>query len=133
MAPYGTFLADLPIKPHIDFGFTQLSNYLLDTRPTLPIFQVLADQALWAVCGRAAGVIDMETAGKQTLLVEVMPLTGGHLALPKVRLSKYIPPTSSALMNTDNTSSSNLKGTTKTWPLGQKKQKNNQFLTIYYI
>ena len=44
------------------------------------------------MCGQAAGVIDMETAKKQTLLVEVMPLTGGHLALPKVRLSKYIPP-----------------------------------------
>lgn len=52
----------------------------------------MADQGLWAVCGQAAGVIDMETAKKQTLLVEVMPLTGGHLALPKVRLSKYIPP-----------------------------------------
>ena len=52
----------------------------------------MADQGLWAVCGQAAGVIDMETAKKQTLVVEVMPLTGGHLALPKVRLSKYIPP-----------------------------------------
>jgi len=56
------------------------------------MYEVLADQGLWAVCGQAAGVIDMETAKKQTLLVEVMPLTGGHLALPKVRLSKYIPP-----------------------------------------
>ena len=34
----------------------------------------------------------MEAAGKQTFVVEVMPLTGGHLALPKVRLSKYILP-----------------------------------------
>ena len=55
-------------------------------------FQVLADQAIWAICGRAAGVIDMEAAGKQTFIVEVMPLTGGHLSLPKVRLSKYILP-----------------------------------------
>ena len=52
----------------------------------------MADQAVWAICGRAAGVIDMEAAGKQTLIVEVMPLSGGHLALPKVRLSKYILP-----------------------------------------
>ncbi len=51
--------------------------------------QVLADQAVWAVCGRAAGVIEMEDAKKQTLIVEVMPLAGGHLPLPKVRLSKY--------------------------------------------
>ena len=63
----------------------------------------MADQGLWAVCGQAAGVIDMETAKKQTLLVEVMPLTGGHLALPKVRVSKYIlpknTPTSAASIN----------------------------------
>ena len=58
----------------------------------LLLLQVLADQALWAICGRAAGVIDMEAAGKQTFIVEGMPLTGGHLALPKVRLSKYILP-----------------------------------------
>jgi hypothetical protein len=33
----------------------------------------------------------MESSKKQTLFVEVMPLLGGHLALPRVRLSKYIP------------------------------------------
>ena len=33
----------------------------------------------------------METAKKQTVVVEVMALVGGHLPLPKVRLSKYIP------------------------------------------
>ena len=38
----------------------------------------------------------MEAAGKQTFIVEVMPLTGGHLALPKVRLSKYILPKNSS-------------------------------------
>jgi hypothetical protein len=54
----------------------------------------LADQALWAVCGRVAGVINMEGSKKQTLIVEVMPLVGGHLQLPRVRLSKYIPATS---------------------------------------
>lgn len=54
-------------------------------------FQVLADQAVWAVCGRAAAVIDMSTSKKQTIVVEVMPLVGGHLLLPKIRLSKYIP------------------------------------------
>ena len=56
-------------------------------------FQVLADQAVWAVCGRVAGVIDMGSTKKQTMVVEVMPLVGGHLALPRVRLSKYIPAT----------------------------------------
>ena len=33
----------------------------------------------------------MDTAKKQTVVVEVMALVGGHLLLPKVKLSKYIP------------------------------------------
>ena len=53
-------------------------------------FQVLADQAVWAVCGRVAGVVNMDGSKKQTMAVEVMPLVGGHLQLPRVRLSKYI-------------------------------------------
>ena len=52
--------------------------------------QVLADQAIWAVCGRAAAVVDMSSVPKQTVAVEVMPLVGGHLRLPKVRVSKYV-------------------------------------------
>ena len=52
---------------------------------------MLADQSEWAVCGRSAGVVNMETARKQTVVVEVMALVGGHLPLPKVKLSKYIP------------------------------------------
>ena len=52
---------------------------------------MLTDQAEWAVCGRSAGVINMDVAKKQTVVVEVMALVGGHLLLPKVKLSKYIP------------------------------------------
>lgn len=62
------------------------------TEHTSIMYEVLADQAVWAVCGRAAAVIDMSSAQRQTINVEVMPLVGGHLALPKVRLSKYIVP-----------------------------------------
>ena len=43
----------------------------------------------------------MESAGKQTLIVEVMPLVGGHLALPKVRLSKYILPSEMPSLDAD--------------------------------
>ena len=53
-------------------------------------YEVLADQAVWAVCGRQGGVVSLAQT-RQTILVEVMPLLGGHLALPAVRLSKYIP------------------------------------------
>ena len=52
---------------------------------------MLTDQSEWAVCGKSAGVMNMDTAKKQTVVVEVMALVGGHLLLPKVKLSKYIP------------------------------------------
>ena len=58
---------------------------------------MLTDQSEWAVCGRSAGVVNMETARKQTVVVEVMALVGGHLLLPKVKLSKYIPADMSSL------------------------------------
>ncbi len=41
------------------------------------------------MCGRAAAVVDMSSSARQTIVVEVMPLVGGHLRLPKVRVSKY--------------------------------------------
>ncbi len=55
------------------------------------MYEVLVDQAAWAVCGNAAAVVDMTQLAKKTLTVEVMPLAGGHLQLPKVRMSKYVP------------------------------------------
>ena len=32
----------------------------------------------------------MSSVPKQTVAVEVMPLVGGHLRLPKVRVSRYV-------------------------------------------
>ena len=55
------------------------------------MYEVLADQAVWAICGRSSAVVDMSRTKKQIIVVEVMPLVGGHLSLPKIRLSKYIP------------------------------------------
>jgi len=54
-------------------------------------YEVIADQSVWAVCGRQGAVLNMENNKKQSIIVEVMPLIGGQLALPSVRLSKYIP------------------------------------------
>ena len=34
--------------------------------------------------------MDMSSVPKQTVAVEVMPLVGGHLRLPKVRVSRYV-------------------------------------------
>ena len=54
-------------------------------------YEVIADQAVWAVCGRQGAVVNIAQSSKQNIVVDVMPLVGGHLALPTVRLSKYIP------------------------------------------
>ncbi|XP_045138817.1 trafficking protein particle complex subunit 10-like isoform X2 [Portunus trituberculatus] len=55
------------------------------------MYEVLADQTMWAVCGRTAGVLTLEGAVRQSVTMDVMPLAGGFLPLPSVRLSKYIP------------------------------------------
>lgn len=54
------------------------------------MYEVLADQNIWAVVGRTAGVISMIEREAQTVSVEVLPLSTGFLPLPNIRLSKYI-------------------------------------------
>lgn len=54
------------------------------------MYEVLAEQSVWAVCGRTAGVVSMDTS-RQLVSLDVMPLASGYLPLPLVRLSKYIP------------------------------------------
>ena len=54
-------------------------------------YEVIAEQAVWDVCGRQGAVVNIAQSSKQNIVIEVMPLVGGHLAMPTVRLSKYIP------------------------------------------
>jgi len=54
-------------------------------------YEVIADQSLWAVCGKQGAVVNLTQNKKQNIVVEVMPRVGGHLPLPTIRLSKYIP------------------------------------------
>lgn len=54
------------------------------------MYEVLADQNIWAVVGRTAGVISMIDREAQSVSVEVLPLSAGFLPLPNIRLSKYI-------------------------------------------
>lgn len=63
----------------------------LDTRSIM--YEVLAEQSVWAVCGRTAGVVCFtgEEGSVQQVILDVMPLTSGFLPLPLVRISKYIP------------------------------------------
>lgn len=56
------------------------------------MYEVVAEQTVWAVCGRTAGVVSFDTdPDPQTVVLDVMPLNSGYLPLPVVRLSKYIP------------------------------------------
>uniref|UniRef100_A0A1B6CSP2 Uncharacterized protein n=2 Tax=Clastoptera arizonana TaxID=38151 RepID=A0A1B6CSP2_9HEMI len=70
------------------------------------MYEVLADQTMWAVCGKTAGVITLDTGERQSVLLDVMPLINGYLPLPLVRLSKYIPAdlrlTSGRITHTDS-------------------------------
>lgn len=61
-----------------------------ETEYTSLMYEVLADQTMWAVCGKIAGVIMVDSAEPQCVTLEVMPLIAGYLPLPTVRLSKYI-------------------------------------------
>ncbi|KAL0868397.1 hypothetical protein ABMA27_007909 [Loxostege sticticalis] len=63
-----------------------------ETEYTSLMYEVLADQTMWAVLGRTAGVITMEPncTEPQNVTLDVMPLVAGYLPLPTVRLSKYI-------------------------------------------
>ncbi|KAI8520820.1 Trafficking protein particle complex subunit 10 [Branchiostoma belcheri] len=60
-----------------------------DTVPLM--YEVLADNTMWAVCGKSSGVVSMPTAAMTTkeVLLEVMPLIGGYLPVPVVQLSQY--------------------------------------------
>uniref|UniRef100_T1J3P9 Uncharacterized protein n=1 Tax=Strigamia maritima TaxID=126957 RepID=T1J3P9_STRMM len=55
------------------------------------MYEVLADQTSWAVCGHTAAVVNMESSVQYNVSIDVMPLTSGFLPLPVVRLSKFIP------------------------------------------
>jgi len=66
-------------------------NQCNSTTFTSLYYEVIADQAVWAVCGRQGAVVSLEESAKQIVVIDVMPLVGGHLPLPAIRLSKYIP------------------------------------------
>ncbi|XP_066285243.1 trafficking protein particle complex subunit 10-like isoform X2 [Branchiostoma lanceolatum] len=55
------------------------------------MYEVMADNTMWAVCGKSSGVVSMPTTAMTTkeVLLEVMPLIGGYLPVPVVQLSQY--------------------------------------------
>lgn len=54
------------------------------------MYEVMADQNIWAVCGRSAGVVSMRDIESQSVILDVLPLSAGFLPMPNIRLSKYI-------------------------------------------
>lgn len=76
-------------RMHHNPGNAGANNY--QPRPPQLMYEVLADQTMWAVCGRTAGIVSLEVLEKQSVTLDVMPLTSGYLPLPVVRLSRYIP------------------------------------------
>lgn len=54
------------------------------------MYEVLADQNFWAICGRTAGVVNLVENNPESTTLDVMPLSAGFLPLPGIRLSKYI-------------------------------------------
>lgn len=63
---------------------------LLDNPHKELLYEVLADQNMWAVCGRSSGVVSMADVQHQTITVEVLPLAAGFLAMPTIRILKYV-------------------------------------------
>ncbi|CAG7734427.1 unnamed protein product, partial [Allacma fusca] len=55
------------------------------------MYEVRADQHMWAICGRTSGVVSMDGCDSQQMTIDVMPMSPGFLPLPTVHLSKYIP------------------------------------------
>ena len=76
---------------HLYLTVTRLLPSPNPNPPPQLMYEVLADQAMWAVCGRTAGIVSLEVLEKQSVTLDVMPLTSGYLPLPVVRLSRYIP------------------------------------------
>lgn len=80
---------------HLYLTVTRILPSPTPNPPPQLMYEVLADQAMWAVCGRTAGIVSLEVVEKQNVTLDVMPLTSGYLPLPVVRLSRYIPATES--------------------------------------
>lgn len=68
---------------------TQIQNSLMSL-----MYEVRADQHMWAICGRSSGIVSLDEEGGsnlQQVSLDVMPMSPGYLPLPTVHLSKYIP------------------------------------------
>ncbi|XP_054271357.1 trafficking protein particle complex subunit 10-like [Macrosteles quadrilineatus] len=94
------FIVEARVEPTKDSEFCRASTVchlhisvqrVCASSDTSLMYEVLADQTMWAICANTAGVINVEAGERQSVTLDVMPLINGYLPLPLVRLSKYIP------------------------------------------
>lgn len=88
----GSEFCRVGIVCHLNLRIEALQHsQICDSYKTV-MYEVLAEQSVWAVCGRTAGVVSFENEEQsQKVVLDIMPLTSGYLPLPLVRISKYIP------------------------------------------
>ncbi|XP_064628401.1 trafficking protein particle complex subunit 10-like [Lineus longissimus] len=55
------------------------------------MYEVLPDNEMWAMCGKTTGVLN-EDKKNHDITLDLMPLIGGFLPLPDIRVVKFIPP-----------------------------------------
>ncbi|KAJ8924392.1 hypothetical protein NQ315_007188 [Exocentrus adspersus] len=89
----GSEFCRVGIVCHLNLSMKSASQMLRTNNNVKSVmYEVLAEQSVWAVCGRTAGVVCFDSEDEpQTVVLDVMPLTSGYLPLPLVRISKYIP------------------------------------------
>ena len=83
----GTLLAGSTCKWHVTF--TCLTEATDNSRL---LYDVDSDTNTWAVNGRKRGVVTIPRVAMATtdVVLNVIPQTGGHLAMPAIKLMKYI-------------------------------------------
>lgn len=86
----GDLFAGSTYKWHITF--TRLWSRPDTTDPSQLLYDVDSDTNTWAISGRKSGVVRIPCVSMATtnVVLNVIPQTGGHLAMPAIKLMKYL-------------------------------------------
>ncbi|GAB6032526.1 hypothetical protein CHUAL_011421 [Chamberlinius hualienensis] len=88
--PFGSEFCRVGSICHMNVAISMANSTIsISSLPSL-MYEVIADQMTWAVCGRSAGIVSLGVEGTHSTTLDVMPLTRGFLPLPAVRVSKYV-------------------------------------------
>lgn len=86
----GDLLAGSTCKWHITF--TRLSSHSETSDTSELLYDVDSESRTWIVNGRKRGVVSIPHVAMATsdVVLNVIPQTGGHLAMPAIKLMKYL-------------------------------------------